>query len=261
MTINYSERDAKLAQDLENIIQAQGSSLKEVLQYWPAYVQRRTLPRFLAHYELFKKVSELPGCIVELGVFRGASFFTWANLLETFHANDRSKKVYGFDHFEGLRPDQFQDDKDGPRDGRDGKYDWAYRAQADQMRALTALHNEDNLLPGVDRCILVEGDVYESVPRFLAENPGLRISLLYFDLDLYGPTKYCLEQLFPLVVRGGVVCFDEYGLIPWEGESRAVDEYFASCGMPKLRRMPFSPSPSAWFIKDGNCHVPKIALD
>lgn len=121
MSINYSERDSQLAQRLESIVRDQQSSLADVLRHWPAYVQRRTLPRFLAHYELFKKVMDLPGCIVELGVFRGASFFTWANLLETFHTNDRSKKVYGFDHFEGLRPDHFRDDKDGPRDGRDGK--------------------------------------------------------------------------------------------------------------------------------------------
>lgn len=262
MSINYSERDAKLAQKLEDIVRAQDAGLSDVLRHWPAYVQRRTLPRFLAHYEIFKKISELPGCIVELGVFRGASFFTWANLLETFHTNDRSKKVYGFDHFEGLRPDHFLDDKDGLRDGRDGKHDWAYRTQAEQMRALTALHNEDNLLPGVDRCVLVEGDVYESVPRFLEENPGLRISLLYFDLDLYGPTKFCLERLFPLVVPGGAVCFDEYGLIPWEGESRAVEEYFASCGItPALRRMSFSPSPSAWFIKDGASYASPLAAD
>lgn len=251
MSINYTERDNQLASTLENIIQAQGFTVSEVLHHWPAYVQRRSLPRFLAHYELFKKVMDLPGCIVELGVFRGASFFTWANLLETFHTNDRSKKVYGFDHFEGLRPDHFQDDKDGPRDNRDGKHDWAYRTPAEQIRALTALHNEDNILPGVERCVLLEGDVYESVPQFLADNPGLRICLLYFDLDLYGPTKFCLERLFPLVVRGGVVCFDEYGLIPWEGESRAVDEYFNQCGeRPELKRMPYSPSPSAWFVKN-----------
>ncbi len=205
----------------------------------------------MAHYELFKHTIELPGCIVELGVFRGASFFTWSNLLETFNTNDRSKKVFGFDHFEGLRPDQFIDDKDGVRDGRDNKKDWAYSTPAEHMRALTTLHNDDNFLPGVERCVLVEGDVYDSIPRFLKNNPGLRISLLYFDLDLYAPTLFCLQQLYPLVVTGGVVCFDEYGLIPWEGESRAVEEYFGS-GLPKLRRMPFSPSPSAYFIKGDN---------
>lgn len=248
--INYTERDAQLAQRLQQIITEQQCSLTDVLRNWPAYVQRRTLPRFLAHYELFKQVMDLPGCIIELGVFRGAGFFTWGNLLETFNTNDRTKKVYGFDHFDGLRPEQFSDEKDGVRTNRDGKSNWAYSTQAEQIRALTELHNDDNILPGIERCVLVEGDVYESVPRFLKENPGLRINLLYCDLDLYGPTKFCLEQLYPLVVQGGIVCFDEYGLIPWEGESRAVEEYFADLGVsPRIRRMMFSPSPCGYMIK------------
>ena len=141
----------------------------------------------------------------------------------------------------------------GLRDGRDQKQDWAYRASAEELRALTALHNDDNLLPGVERCVLVEGDVFESVPRFLRENPGLRIALLYCDLDLYGPTKFCLEHFYPLVVNGGIVCFDEYGLIPWEGESRAVDEFLAEHRLsPRLRRFPFSPSPCGYFVKGEN---------
>lgn len=250
MQSNHQERAVQLTQRLQDIVNRQGSELADVLRHWPAYIQRRTLPRFLAHYELFKITTDLPGCIVELGVFRGASFFTWSNLLETFNTNDRSKKVFGFDHFEGLRPDHFSDDKDGTQDASQQKTPWAYKSSAEAMRGLTELHNDDNLLPGVERCRLVEGDVFESVPRFLRENPGLRISLLYFDLDLYGPTKFCLEQLYPLVVQGGVVCFDEYGLIPWQGESQAVDEYFKEQGLsPRLRRFSFSPSPCGYLIK------------
>ena len=87
----------------------------------------------------------------------------------------------------------------------------------------------------------------------LRENPGLRIALLYCDLDLYGPTKFCLEHFYPLVVNGGIVCFDEYGLIPWEGESRAVDEFLAEHRLsPRLRRFPFSPSPCGYFVKGEN---------
>lgn len=248
MLIDYPKREAELGACLEEIISSQKIDISEVLRHWPAYIKRRTLPRFLAHYELFKKVINLPGSIVELGVYRGASFFTWANLLETFFANDRTRKVYGFDHFEGLRPEHFSEEYDGIRDGRDGKSDWAYKTAAEPIRKLVSLHNEDNLLPGIERCVLVEGDVFESVPSFLAENPGLRINLLYFDLDLYEPTKFCLEKFYPLLVRGGILCLDEYGLIPWEGESKAVEEFFAP-ELPKLHKFPFSPSPGAYIFK------------
>lgn len=247
---HYAQRDEDLWQRLQNILREQGASARDILQHWPAYIQRRSLPRFLAHYELFKKILDIPGSIVELGIFRGASFFTWSNLLETFLPCDRSRKVYGFDSFEGLKPDQFEDAKDGERDGRDGKENWAYKTESSPLRQLVELHNEDNLLPGVERCVLVEGDVFDTVPDFIKANPGLRIALLYFDMDLYKPTRFCLEQFYPLVSPGGIVCFDEYALVPWEGETKAVEEYFDN-NMPQLRKMPFAQSPGAWFVKKG----------
>ena len=34
---------------------------------------------------------------------------------------------------------------------------------------------------------------------------------------MYEATKVTLEHLFPLVVPGGLVVFDEYGTMPWAG--------------------------------------------
>ena len=52
------------------------------------------------------------------------------------------------------------------------------------------------------------------MPRFVEENPGLRISLMHVDCDLYQPTRVAIETLWPRVVRGGVVIFDDYGIRP-----------------------------------------------
>lgn len=224
-------------------------SYADILRNWPAYVLRRDIPRFLAHYELFKKTLDLPGCIVELGVFKGASFFTWSNLAETFCASDRYKKVFGFDHFEGLKQEQFQE-KDGRKDESVQKMAGGYKCTADEVRELVRLHNQDNLLPGNERCRLIEGDIMDTIPQFLKENPGLKISLLHFDMDLYEPTKYGLEMLYPLVVKNGVVVFDEYGLIPWQGETNAVDEYFRSIEeKPLIQKMSFYHVPSGYIVK------------
>jgi len=207
---------------------------------------RRDLPRFLAHYELFKKVIDLPGCIVELGVFKGASFFTWANLLETFCPCDRYRRVFGFDHFEGLTFTT----EDGEKDASFKKVDDAYTATADEVRTLVELHNMDNMLPGFERCRLIEGDIVETLPSFLDDHPGLRISLLHFDMDIYKPTLFGLQTLYPLVLKGGVVCFDQYGLIPWQGETNAVDEYFSSFeNPPMIRKFPFTTLPHGYIVK------------
>src|SRR5256885_15577603 len=72
------------------------------LKLFPVLVRRQWLKRFLAHAELFKLTLEVPGDIAELGVFRGAGLFTWANLLETYCIGDRTKIVYGFDNWRGF---------------------------------------------------------------------------------------------------------------------------------------------------------------
>nr|MBK7063964.1 hypothetical protein [Deltaproteobacteria bacterium] len=86
--------------------------------------------------------------------------------------------------------------------------------------------------------------------QWLEENPGLRISLLHLDVDLYEPTLAALKAFYPRVVTGGVVIFDEYGLMPWEGESQAVDEYFASIGeRPLIKKFPTFHNPHGYMIK------------
>jgi hypothetical protein len=85
----------------------------------------------------------------------------------------------------------------------------------------------------------------------LDENPGLKINLLHFDMDLCLPTKYALDLLYPLVLKGGVICLDEYGLIPWQGETNAVDEYFEKIGeRPLIKRFPFYHVPSGYIVKE-----------
>ena len=52
----------------------------------------------LAHYELYKKILEIPGDVIELGVFKGSSiiqFSTFRVLLE----NEMARKIVGFDVF------------------------------------------------------------------------------------------------------------------------------------------------------------------
>jgi hypothetical protein len=64
--------------------------------YWFSHPTR--LNKLVAHYELYKTITGLPGEIVELGVYKATSLIRWAtfrNLLE----NDFSRKIVGFDAF------------------------------------------------------------------------------------------------------------------------------------------------------------------
>lgn len=244
----YDKKNQEHFQRLENIISQAGYTLQDILEHYPAFIQRRALPRVLAHYELFKQIQNLPGCIIELGVYRGSGFFTWANLLETFCPGDRTRKVYGFDHYQGLT--EHNKTKDGDLEPWLNCVLGDLKSNSDIMHELVKLHNDDNFLPGIERCQLVDGDLCETLPSFVEQHPGLRLSLLYFDVGLYEPTMAGLEHLYPLVMPGGLVVFNGYGMQPWEGESSAIEKYFADKKMGRLNKFEFSPIPHAYFIKE-----------
>jgi len=68
------------------------------------------ISKILSHYEIYKMIKEVPGEIVECGVFKGASFLRFAMFREIF-GNPFSKKIIGFDTFGKFPETNFQDDK------------------------------------------------------------------------------------------------------------------------------------------------------
>ncbi len=242
-------RDLDVWDRLQDLIAKNCHSSKHLLELFPAYVRRIHLGRFLAHYELFKTIIEIPGCIVETGVYRGSSLLTFAKLMEIFSPGDRTRRVFGFDGFQGLG--KFHE-KDGKEDAAAGKVigGWSARNVQTEVEELIKICNLDNFISGHERVRLVIGDLKETLPKFIEDNPGLRISLLHLDVDMYEATKVSLEYLFPLVVPGGLVVFDEYGMIPWAGESAAADEYFENIGYkPHYKKFHFSQNPHGYFVK------------
>ena len=73
--------------------------------------------------------------------------------------------------------------------------------------------------------------------------------LLVVDVNLYSPTKIALENLYDLLVPGGVLALRGYGVKPWEGESLAVDEFLIERKIKKINSFEFSMYPSIYIIK------------
>ena len=243
------ESDDAIEQLLESHFNKYNVTKLEICKNFQIYSRRIFLKKFLAHYELFRKVIDVPGDVVELGVYRGTTLMNWANFLEIRNMGDRQKQVFGFDNFSG-----FEDisEKDGAINENVEKEVGGFDSNVfeDILEDAISIYDQDRFIPYKDRVKLIKGNIEETVPKFLKDNPGMRISLLHFDCDLYEPTKIGLEYLWPLVSTGGIILFDEYGIRPWEGESNAVDEYFDSIGYkPLLKRFDWCPNPGAYIIK------------
>jgi hypothetical protein len=246
---NAYPHDRQIWDRIENAVLENSVPLRDVLEAFPTYIRRYNMTRFLAHYELYKKIADLPGSIVECGIYRGAGLFTWAKLLEIFHAGDRLKKVIGFDNFAGFAG--IDPDKDGREQPERAKVvgGWNAGRYYKEIIEHIEIFHADSFMPRAKRIEVVAGNLSDTAPQYVSDNPGLRIALLNLDVDVYEPTKAALEAFYPHVVQGGIVIFDEYGAPEWGGESTAVEEYFGS-RMPRLQRFQFSALPCAFMVKE-----------
>jgi hypothetical protein len=225
-----------------------GISPLDAVRHFPALARRQLLKRFLAHTELFKMTLDVPGDIAELGVYRGLGLMTWANLLEAYCIGDRTKTVYGFDNwrgFTGFSPE------DGAVDGSAHKTVGGFSPDAhyEELLSAIAIFDQDRFIPWKPRVKLVSGDIEETVVAFTQDNPGVRFSLVHFDCDLYAPTKAALDSFWPLLARGGVMLFDEYGIPEWPGETRAVDEFLDTRPGLRLKTFEWTNAPAAYLVK------------
>ena len=194
--------------------------------------------KLLARYELYKMITDIPGDVVEGGVFKGAGLLYWAKLIEIMNPRT-SRKVVGFDTFEGY-PEPSRDYES--RAAREFEESAGYEPIVVERLAKTIA--TQNLQGRVE---LVKGDVTSTVREYVKAHPGFRVALLNLDFDTYDATKAALNTLYGYVVPRGVVVLDEYAVSHW-GESDAVDEFIQAHKI-ELRSLPWTHSPSAYFVK------------
>jgi len=198
------------------------------LENFPKYVRRQHLKRFLAMYEIFKRVLPVKGSIVECGVFRGFGLMSWAKLSTILEPENLTRRIYGFDTFEGF-PELDEKDRSRFSEMRPGDLS----AQSyEELRALIEQYDRDRFLGHIPKVELIKGDITQTVPAFIQANPHLLVSLLFVDCDLYAPTKVALEVLLPRMPKGAILAFDELDNPRWPGETLALLD---SIGLRKLR--------------------------
>jgi hypothetical protein len=177
--------------------------------------------KLLARTLLFESVKNIPGDIVECGVFKGSGIYSFLKL-KRYLCPNTSKKVIGFDMFnsEELINSLKSVDKEAMSElfnGRNFKHEQNYK------NYLEANILSNGFLP--HEFELIQGDISKTALKYVEENPGFKISLLYLDLDLGEPTYDTLCALWDRVSVGGLVIFDEYGYAKWS-ESEGVDRFF-----------------------------------
>lgn len=195
------------------------------------------LGNILSHFELYKMIIDKPGSVVELGVFKGNSLIQFATFRELLE-NENSRKIIGFDIF-----GEFPESKAFSSDEKFvSNWNELFKGEIPTEKDLQSSLDHK----GVKNVELVKGNILETLPVYLKENPHLKISLLHIDTDVYEPSKLALELLFDCVVPGGLIVLDDYGTV--EGETKAVDEFFVNKNY-EIKKFPFSHTKPSFIIK------------
>lgn len=203
------------------------------------YVRRHELARFMVQYELFKKISDIKGSIVECGVYQGGGVMAWAKISETLEPYNFLRKIYGFDTFEG-----FPSISSADLTGREAVAKVGHlKPETDvfeELKSCISDLEETRLLKHQEKVTLIKGDATITIPEFLKANQHVLVALLYLDFDIYEPTLLAIKEFLPRMPKGSIIAFDELHDPKWPGETRALLEAL-NINQYKLESFPFEP--------------------
>ena len=193
-----------MAEDAEKIAKDYSYSIKE---------NYRTLFQVINIENSIRHVKEnnIKGAFVETGTWTGGAS---AYALLSMMRNNDVRDYWGFDSFEGMPKPTLEDGNHGAEwigednfvvnnADRDACYDYLIATGYDS-----------------EKVNLVKGWFQESLSKS-KELIG-SIAILRLDGDFYESTKVAMTELYPLVVKGGVVIIDDYGY--FEGCRKAIHE-------------------------------------
>jgi len=189
------------------------TSLASYESLYEKYKQFTMVPKdwYVQNLALCNQYKDIPGTYIECGTWRGGMSAGIAEVLSP------EKEIHLFDSFEGL-PKAQEIDGDAALKWQSNTDDPLYY---ENCKAERKFAEEAMRLASRPNAQIHQGWFDQTLPTF-TKGP---IAILRLDADWYDSTMLCLDQLFPYVVKGGIVIIDDY--YTWDGCSRAVHNYLS----------------------------------
>lgn len=209
----------------------------ELLPNLGLYLSSKNLSRILFFYEIYQKILNTHGVIMEFGVRWGQNLSLMTAMRGIFEPFNRHRKVIGFDTFgAGFIGVTEQDGKAGRiKDG-----DFSVSEDYDTyLSNILQIQEALNPIGHLKKHSLEKGDGSKTIGEYLKRHPETLVSLAIFDFDIYQPTKAALQAIKPHLFKGSVLVFDELCDDIFPGETIALRE---TLGIENLRiqRMPMT---------------------
>lgn len=171
--------------------------------------------RFLYDSVLYVIHKNIPGDLIETGVWKGGNIMLMGMMLDELGSD---RRIWAYDTFEGM-PDPTKHDLKHD----DTKPDFSRR---DNLRAPLEQVSYDVAQATSANIRFVKGKVEDTIPKHSPE----KIALLRTDTDFYESTRHTLKHLYPLISKGGFFINDDYH--KFLGAKKACDEF-----LPDFKRI------------------------
>lgn len=241
-----AERAINAEAELSRLLRDAPMPDSELVQNASLFMPPRTMKRLMFLDELYRAALPVHGVIMQFGVRWGRDLAVFDSLRTIYEPFNISRKVVGFDTFEGF-PSIDKKDGDDPMIVPGGlntvpEYDR-------QLENVMHLRQQLDPLPEHKRFEICKGDGVSQLAAYLERCPETIVALAYFDFDIYEPTKGCLELLKPFITKGTVMAFDELNYFKSPGETLALKELFPLSSIRIQRSIQYSGQPSYFIVE------------
>lgn len=209
----------------------------ELLQNLGLFMNRQSLSRVLFMNELYQKIINVNGIIMEFEVRWGQNLSLFSSFRGMYEPYNYTRKIVGFDTFEGF-PSIHKND--GEKEFmKKGAYSVSENYE-NYLEQILSYHESESPISHKKKFELIKGDATKTIKDYLKQNPQTIISFAYFDFDIYEPTKVCLEAILPHLTKGSIIAFDELNDPNFPGETIAFQEVLGSINY-EIKRSPLNP--------------------
>lgn len=221
LSVRASEQQLENRETLKRLYQETPLPLDDLLVNLPLYMRSSALAKLLWINELYELIKPTPGVIMEFGVWWGANLALFESLRAVHEPYNYNRRVIGFDTFGGYPEARSEDGTDSL------VHPGAYAVGPDypqHLRQVIECHERENPMGHIRKHEVVAGDAAKTISEYLGAHQETIVALAYFDMQLYEPTKACLEAIRPHLVRGSVLAMDELNAREFPGETVAFRE-------------------------------------
>lgn len=218
----------------------------DILANLGLFMRHQQVAKLLCMNELYKKIIDVPGVIIEFGNRWGQNLALFESFRTIYEPQNFTRKIIGFDTFEGFPTIHAKDGKE--KIINKGSYSVTNNYEIVLEEILNYHEKEAKLYEHIVKHELIKGDATKTIFEWLDKNQGKTISLAYFDFDLYEPTKNCLNAIKKHLTKGSIVAFDEINHESFPGETVALKDVIGIENI-KLKRFPSNPFMAYYMVE------------